>query len=85
MDYQIHTAAPDGFEYGIAIDRMLDFHAARRWLLQTYGHSESTNSPYWTLGEHLELHWTWAIAYQNYAIFLKGDDELGWFKLKFGS
>jgi hypothetical protein len=84
VNYRIHKAAPEGFEYGIAIDRMLDFHDVRRWLLATYGYAENTASPYWTLGESLEQHWSWAIAYQNYAIFLRGDSELGWFKLKFG-
>jgi len=84
MEYRIHKAAPEGFEYGIAIDRMLDFHAARQWFIETYGHSENTASPYWTLGESLEQHWSWSIAYQNYVIYLRGDSELGWFKIKFG-
>jgi hypothetical protein len=84
MQYTVHRAAPEGFEYGIAIDRMLDFHAARQWMIETYGHSENTNSPYWTLGESLEQHWSWSLAYQKYAIFLRSDRELSWFKMKFG-
>ena len=71
MKYAIIEPVLPGFKYGLSMENMLDFHAARQWLSQTYGH------------EAID-HWSRKLEYHNYILYLKSDNELGWFKLKFG-
>ena len=81
MNYQIlNFTQSEYFKYGIRINRMLNFHAVRNWFTQTYGPCESLAH-----GEKINnKHWSYEIVYQNYTIYLPGDEELSWFKLKYG-
>ncbi len=82
MKYYLHdTRENKYFKYGIQIlGTMLDFHNVRRWTTDTYGigndigRDEPINN----------THWAFFIKFQHYMIYLKGDDELAWFKLKYG-
>ena len=72
------------FKYELLFENMLDFHTARQWLSQTYSHAENT--------DHCDCHdidpktvWSWKLEYRKYMIYLQSDNELGWFKLIFGS
>jgi hypothetical protein len=84
LNYDVLEPGLPRFKYGLSFETMMDFHRARQWLSQTYGHAENT--------DHYDYHdvdpktdWSWEIEYRRYMIYLKGDSELGWFKLKFGS
>ena len=81
MNYQIlNFTQSEYFKYGIRINGMLNFHAVRNWFTQTYGPCESLAH-----GEKINnKHWSYEIVYQNYTIYLPGDEELSWFKLKYG-
>ena len=81
MNYQIlNLTQSEYFKYGIRINGMLNFHAVRNWFTQTYGPCESLAH-----GEKINnKHWSYEIVYQNYTIYVKGDEELSWFKLKYG-
>jgi hypothetical protein len=59
---------------------MLDFHAIRQWLSLTYGQTYEigTDAP----GNE---HWSFELKQKDYSIYLKGDDELSWFKVKYGA
>ena len=81
MNYQIlNFTQSEYFKYGIRINGMLNFHAVRNWFTQTYGPCESLAH-----GEKINnKHWSYEIVYQNYTIYLPGDEELSWFKIKYG-
>ena len=81
MNYQIlNFTQSEYFKYGIRINGMLNFHAVRNWFTQTYGPCESLAH-----GEKINnKHWSYEIVYQNYTIYVKGDEELSWFKIKYG-
>ena len=81
MKYNLHnTRDKKHFEYGVQVHGMLNFHEARNWFTQTYGPCESLAH-----GNKIDnKHWTFHIVYQTYMIYVKGDEELSWFKLKFG-
>jgi hypothetical protein len=58
---------------------MLDFHRTRQWLSNTYGYSDTIdeeNPP--------NEHWAFMIRLSTNMIYLKGDEELSWFKIKHG-
>ena len=58
---------------------MLDFHRTRQWLSTTYGYSDvidEENVP--------NEHWAFMIRLSSYMIYLRGDEELSWFKIKHG-
>lgn len=62
---------------------MLDFHAAWRWCQQTFGQSDDI----W-LGQYVgatSSRWAWTIDTSDKRIYLATEQELTWFKLKFGA
>jgi hypothetical protein len=81
MNYKLEDTRPNNyFKYGIKVIGMLDFHAVRNWFSQTYGPCESLAH-----GSKIDnLHWSFEIIYQNYTIYVKDDEELSWFKIKYG-
>ena len=81
MKYSVHSTRDNRyFKHGIQIQGMLNFHAARNWFSQTYGIGDdiSRDEPI------SNGHWAFHLVYQTYMIYVKGDDELAWFKLKYG-
>jgi hypothetical protein len=81
MNYQLLDVRPNEyFKHSIRMHRILDFHAVRNWFDQTYGPCESLSH-----GNKIDnLHWSFDVVYQNYTIYVKGDEELLWFKIKHG-
>lgn len=81
MNYNLHnTKDKKHFKYGVQIHGILNFHKARNWFAQTYGPCESLAH-----GDKIDNErWSFHIVYQIYMIYVKGDEELSWFKLKFG-
>jgi len=64
----------------IATERILDLHYIRHWLTQCYGPCETLAH-----GNKIDnTYWTYDILYNYYIIRLLGDEELNWFKLKYG-
>jgi hypothetical protein len=61
---------------------MLDFHAVRQWMTQTYGHAENVQK---LDPQEASPCWSWDLVYRYYVIHLKGDRELTWFQMKFGT
>jgi hypothetical protein len=59
---------------------MLEFHDVRRWFTETYGVGDdiSRDEPL------LNGHWAFFLKFQHYIVYVRGDDELAWFKLKYG-
>jgi hypothetical protein len=59
---------------------MLEFHEVRRWLTDTYGVGDDI-----ARNETLvNGHWAFFIKFRHHIIYVKGDEELSWFKMKFG-
>ena len=82
MKYYLHdTRENKYFKYGIQVNRMLDFHAVRRWCTETYGVGADISRDEPISNEN----WSFYIIYQQYMIYLKGDEQLNWFKLKYGT
>jgi hypothetical protein len=81
MNYSLHeTRENQYFKHGIQITGMLNFHAVRNWFGQTYGPCESLAH-----GSKIDnLHWSYHVVYQTYMIYVQGDEELAWFKIKYG-
>jgi hypothetical protein len=80
MNYTVlETADPDHFKYFIRIARMIEFDTVRKWLSQTYG-----------LAEHIDRdtvnnpHWGFNIRLGGSIVYLRGDEELSWFRIKWG-
>jgi hypothetical protein len=80
MNYTVNaTVANDHFKYFIRVNKMLEFDSVRKWMTQTYGMSEhidrdTMNNP----------HWTFNIRLGGSIIYLQGDEELSWFKIRYG-
>jgi hypothetical protein len=82
MKYYLHdTRENKYFKYGIQVNSMLHFHDVRRWFVDTYGLGADITRDEPIVNEH----WAFYIIYQQYMIYLKGDEELNWFKLKYGT
>jgi hypothetical protein len=82
MKYYLHTTRENKyFKYGVQVNGMLDFHAARRWCTDTYGPGADVSRDEPISNEN----WAFYIIYQQYMIYLKGDEQLNWFKLKYGT
>ena len=81
MIYTLEDTRPnDYFKYRIKVNGILNFHAVRNWFSQTYGLCESLAH-----GNKIDnKHWSFEVVYQNYTIYVKGDEELAWFKIKYG-
>jgi len=80
MNYSIHeTRENKFFKYGIQVQGMLNFHQVRNWFSQTYGFAS-------TIANDLidNEHWSFHMVYQTYMIYVKGDEELAWFKIRYG-
>ena len=81
MKYSVHeTRENKYFKHGVQIHGMLNFHAARNWFSQTYGVGTDVGRDDPISNEH----WAFHLVYRTYMIYVKGDDELAWFKLKYG-
>ena len=82
MKYYLHdTRENKYFKYGIQVNGMLDFHSVRRWCTDTYGIGANITRDEPISNEN----WAFYIIYQQYMIYLKGDEQLNWFKLKYGT
>ena len=82
MKYYLHdTRENKYFKYGVQVNGMLDFHAVRRWCTDTYGVGADITRDEPISNEN----WAFYIIYQQYMIYLKGDEQLNWFKLKYGT
>ena len=80
MRYSVHETRDNRyFKHGIQVFNMLDFHSARQWMSQTYGLSESVDKDV-----EYNKHWAFFIKFQHYMLYVQGDEELSWFKMKFG-
>jgi hypothetical protein len=80
MNYSVNqTATHDHFKYFVRVDRMLDFDTARKWMSQTYGLAEQIDRD--TIHNP---HWGFAIRLGGSIIYLRGDEELSWFRIKWG-
>jgi hypothetical protein len=82
MNYSTHETRDNRyFKYGIQIfGGMLNFHDARTWFTQTYGVGDDISKDEPVVNEH----WAFFIKYRHYVIYVKGDKELSWFKIKYG-
>jgi len=80
MNYSVHQTRDNRyFKHGIQIQGMLNFHHARNWFSSTYGYASTiANDPV------DNKHWSYHLVYQTYMIYVRGDEELSWFKLKYG-
>jgi hypothetical protein len=68
------------FKYIVAIESMIDFHLSRQWMSKTYGHSEDLKK-----NQHnSNSHWAFTISWRKHHIYLQGDEELAWFKIRHG-
>jgi len=82
MKYYLHNTRENRyFEYGIQVNRMLEFHDVRRWCTVTWGPGADVSHDEPISNEN----WAFYIIYQQYMIYLKGDEQLNWFKLKYGT
>jgi hypothetical protein len=80
MNYTVQDTRPnDHFKYLIRIGRMLEFHSARQWLSQTYGLAEQLDR-----NTIKNPHWGFEIRLGSCTVYLRGDEELSWFKIKHG-
>jgi hypothetical protein len=80
MKYSVHlTRENKYFKHGIQVFEILDFHSARQWLSEAYGQSESVDRDV-----KYNDHWAFYIKYNSYMLYVRGDEELSWFKIKYG-
>jgi hypothetical protein len=81
MRYTIEDPVPnDYFKYIIDIGRVLDFHDARKWMSETYGYTEDIKKDQ----PDTNPHWAFTINWKIHKIYLQGDKELAWFKIRYG-
>lgn len=77
--FTIVKSSVPGYKYGIIIKGILSFHAIRNWFNNTYGACESLAH-----GDKIDNHhWTYNIGYNNYTIYVRDDEELSWFKIRY--
>ena len=80
MNYNLHKTRDNRyFEHGIQIHGMLNFHEVRNWFSQTYGFASNLSNDLID-----NEHWSFHMVYQTYMIYVKGDEELSWFKIRYG-
>ena len=80
MNYKLeNTRANKHFKYLIRIGRMLEFDTTRKWLSQTYGMAEQVDRD--TIHNP---HWGFEIRMGGCTVYLRGDEELSWFKIRHG-
>jgi hypothetical protein len=81
ITYTVEDSSPNKyFKYIIDIGRMLDFHDVRKWLSDTYGYTEDIKKDQ----PDTNLHWAFTINWKIHKVYLRGDEELSWFKIKYG-
>ena len=81
MRYTLEDTIPnDYFKYIIDIGQVLDFHDTRKWMSETYGYTEDIKKDQPITNPH----WAFTINWKLHKIYLKGDEELSWFKIKYG-
>jgi len=82
MKYTIEDTIPnDHFKYIVTVVQMLDFHEVRKWMSTTYGYTED-------LKKHqpdTNPHWAFTINWRLLKIYLRSDEELSWFKIRYGN
>ena len=82
MNYSIHETRENRyFKHGIQVFSMLDFHAARQWLTSTYGFGDDIGRDEPIINKH----WAFFLKFKHHVIYVAGDEELAWFKMKWGS
>lgn len=79
MIYDLNPINNEHFKYNVKIPMMLDFHKARQWLSATYGYSDELND-----GSLPNKHWAFIIRLSSNVVYLKGEEEVAWFKIKYG-
>ena len=81
MNYTVIDAQPNKhFKYIVNIHRMLEFHEARQWMSKTYGFTEDIIKDL----PNTNLHWAFFLKFSTHKIYLQGDEELSWFKIRWG-
>ena len=81
MKYSTHETRDNRyFKHGIQVFKMLDFHAARRWLTDTYGVGDDIGRD----DPIVNGHWAFFLKYNHYMIYVRDAEELAWFKMKYG-
>ena len=68
------------------VSGVITFHHARKWCNETWGFGTDVDTHDVALraGEQVNPHWAYDAQYNQYRIYLAGDQELAWFRLKFG-
>jgi len=81
MRYNLHeTRENQYYKHGIQVKDMLTFHQVRRWLTDTYGFSEGVDK-----AVELNPVWSFHMIYRTYMFYLRGDEELSWFQIRYGA
>jgi hypothetical protein len=81
MRYTLEDTIPNEyFKYIIDIGKMLDFHIVRKWMSDTYGYTKDLKKDQPITNPH----WAFTINWKLHKIYLKGDEELSWFKIRYG-
>ena len=82
MNYTLEDTLPNKyFRYIVDIGKVLDFHDARKWMSETYGYTEDLKKDQ----PDTNPHWAFSINWQIHKIYLKGDEELSWFQIRYGA
>jgi hypothetical protein len=81
MYYTVVEAQPNRhFKYVVDIYRMLEFHTVRQWMSATYGFTQSIEKDF----PDTNPHWAFLLSVTSYQIYLQSDEELTWFKIRYG-
>ena len=83
MRYIVEDAIPNEyFKYIVDIGQVLDFHDVRKWMSETYGYSDDLRK---YRPDCNNKHWAFSINFRFHKIYLRGDEELAWFRIKYGN
>ena len=81
MNYTLEDTVPnEHFKYIIDVPNMLEFHEARRWMSATYGYTEDIKKDQPATNPQ----WAFTVDWRRHKIYLRGDEELSWFKVRHG-
>jgi hypothetical protein len=82
MRYSVHETRENRlYKHGIQVFKMLEFHDARQWLSESYGYCVGLDQD---VNVKFNEHWSFYMKFNHYMLYLKGDEELAWFKIKYG-
>ena len=82
MRYTLEDTIPNNhFKYIINIGPVLDFHNVRKWMSDTYGYTEDLKK---YQPDCNNKHWAFSLTFRVHKIYLRGDEELSWFKIRYG-